>query len=173
MQQLLYHTPFEQNEVTNLASIDRSKPQKSSASSRYQQHRQKRRRQQRHQPPSTHQQQHQHNQQKTPKNQHHHHQQQQQQLQQPERNSDAAATLRHSRKSNQSNFKQKVFGKIMQNLQGRLHKNLLQPSTTTLHNPKFISPKISMRLVCVARRCADCQADRRFTPHNTRNSFTI
>lgn len=128
MQQLLYHTPFEQNEVTNLASIDRSKPQKSSASSRYQQHRQKRRRQQRHQPPSTHQQQHQHNQQKTPKNQHHH------QQQQHERNSDAAATLRHSRKPNQSNFKQKVFRKNMQNLQGRLHKNLLQPSLHVPHS---------------------------------------
>lgn len=106
MQQLLYHTSFERNEVTNLSSIERNKSQKSSVSSHYQQHRHKRRRQQRHHSTSI-------------------HQQQQQQHQQPpqqqktrktrnqpqhDRNADTTNTsLRHSRKQNPSKIKWKYI----------------------------------------------------------------
>lgn len=120
MQQLLYHTSFEQNEVTHLTSIDRNKSDKSSASTRYQQHRQKRRRQQRHELLSAHRQQHHQQKKRQPKT--HYHQQQQ------ERISSAANSLRYSRKPNQSNFKQKMFRKNMQNVPGRMHKNLSQQS---------------------------------------------
>lgn len=138
MQQLLYHTSFEPNEVTNLTSIDRNKSQKASASSRYQQHRQKRRRQQRHQAPSTHPP---HHQQKTRQPKNHQHQLQH------DRNSNAA-TLRYSRKPNQSNFRENTRCKIYKVDCTRIHCN-----SRSIGNIHVAPKKYPKRFVCVAGMC--------------------
>lgn len=139
MQQLLYHTSFEQNEVANSASIDRNKPQKSSASSRYQQHRQKRRRQQRHQPSSAHRPHHQHNQQKTRQPKNHHQAPQHEPSSSVAAASAAAATLRYSRKPNQSNFKQK---RVSERYAKCTRSTAQEFIATVAPRVAFISPKI-------------------------------
>lgn len=104
MQQLLYHNAsFTQNQVSDLVSPEQRQ--------------------------RTQQEQQQHLQQTHPQLNHYYHQSEQHQHQPHPDYSSYVSSSRYFRKSNQFDLKQqKQLRKNMQNLQGRLHKNLLQQS---------------------------------------------